>query len=111
MDRILIYLLEYMDKIVVRSKKKLIEEICNVLKTDGNSADLNHIDTSRITDMSGLFWNSKFNGDISKWNVRNVKIMYDAFINSRFNGDLYDWNIENLENFSIFSYIGCLHLH
>jgi hypothetical protein len=53
-----------MDKIIVRSKKKLIEEICNVLKTDGNSADLNHIDVSRITDMSGLFWNSKFNGDM-----------------------------------------------
>lgn len=36
------------------------------------SADLNFIDTSLIKDMSRLFKNSEFNGDISKWDVSNV---------------------------------------
>ena len=63
-----------------------------------NRRDLQGLITRMIH--SRIFEGSQFNRDISSWNVRNVKIMYDAFFNSQFNGDLYDWNIENLENFN-----------
>ena len=42
---------------------------------EGPDCNLNDIDTSLIEDMSYLFDQSKFNGDISKWNVSNVKDM------------------------------------
>ena len=43
--------------------KKIIEE---TIKEQGNNCDLNFIDTSLIKDMSYLFYNTKFNGDISQ---------------------------------------------
>ena len=49
--------------------KKIIEE---TIETEGLNCDLNFIDVSKITDMSYLFFNSKFNGDISKWNVSMI---------------------------------------
>lgn len=72
--------------------------------------------------MSYLFASSKFNGDISKWNVSNVrnmrrmfsyshftgenggiskldvsrvKDMYEMFENSHFNSDVSDWVADN----------------
>ena len=50
--------------------KKIIED---TIKEQGYNCDLNFIDTSLIKDMARLFSGSKFNGDISKWNVSNVK--------------------------------------
>ena len=50
--------------------KYLVEKL---IEKRGNEADLNDIDVSQITDMNGLFAWSKFNGNISKWNVSNVK--------------------------------------
>ena len=55
---------------------KLVEERIN---KEGTDCDLNDIDTSLITDMSELFSDSKFNGDISKWDVSNVEDMRYMF--------------------------------
>ena len=38
--------------------------------------------------MSGIFESSEFNGDISKWDVSNVKYMNLLFYKSKFNRDI-----------------------
>ena len=61
--------------IVVENKKELIGFIKQRIKEQGPKCDLNDIDVSKIDDMSFLFSDSKFNGDISGWDVSNVKNM------------------------------------
>ena len=70
--------------------KKLIE-CC--IKTLGNKCNLNWIDVSNITNMEGIFYNSTFNGNISKWDVSNVTIMSQMFEYAEFNQDISNWNI------------------
>ena len=70
-------------------------------KLFGNDANFNWIDTSGITDMSGLFENSDFNGDISEWDVSNVTNMYHMFMRCRyFNKPLNDWDVSKVRNMS-----------
>ena len=104
-----------------RSKKELIE-----LLDMGIQLPLDKIDTSCITDMEGLFKDSKsrdftgletwdtsnvvtmksmfanaeyFDHDISGWNVSNVRDMSHMFDGARrFNQPLDSWNVSNVEN-------------
>ena len=46
-----------------------------------NDEDLRFICTTKITDMSKLFSESQFNGDISNWDVSNVTNMIGMFYN------------------------------
>jgi surface protein len=48
--------------------------------------------------MSHLFYDSAFNGDISKWNVSNVVMMGWMFAKSEFTGDLSNWDVSNVDN-------------
>ena len=62
-----------------KTRDELKELVDKLIKERGNDADLNDIDTSKITDMSYMFYTSKFNGDISNWDVSNVKDMSYMF--------------------------------
>lgn len=66
----------------------------------GTKCNLNWIDTSEIENMFCLFNRSKFNGDISNWNVSNVKIMKNMFSNSVFTGDISKWDVSNVNDMS-----------
>ena len=83
--------------------KKMIEEEINA---QGNEADLNHIDVSKITDFSGLFLRSRFCGDISSWDVSNATTMKEIFQHSEFNGDISDWDVSNVTDMESM-FLGC----
>ena len=83
-----------------KDKKELIKMIKSEIKENGKECSLNHIDTSLITDMSMLFSNFKtFDGDISDWDVSNVKSMAHMFTHSKFTGknsDISNWKTSGL---------------
>ena len=80
------------------TKDELEDIIKQRIESEGNECNLNDIDTSNITDMSNLFAFSKFNGDISRWNVSNVKNMRSMFLYSKFNSDISNWDVSNVTN-------------
>jgi len=83
-----------------KDKKELLDLLTKLLKERGENADLNDIDTSKITDMSFLFTFDRrsFNGNISQWDVSNVTDMRWMFTDSSFNGDISQWDVSNVEN-------------
>lgn len=97
-----------------KDKYELIDIIIDRVKKNGKNkvfnGDLNDIDISNITDLSGLMAVSHKsadfklerrlgNIDISKWDFSNVKTAQSMFFGCKsFNCDLSDWNVENLEN-------------
>ena len=83
----------------------LIDEIDRAIKAHGDKVNLNYIDTSGITDMSGIFSISEthgtgfytFNGDISKWDVAEVTNMFSMFERARaFNQDISEWTVSKV---------------
>ena len=64
-----------------KTREELQDIILRRIKDEGNEVDLNNIDVSKINDMSFLFEGTNFNGDISSWNVSNVKINNFIFDN------------------------------
>ena len=78
--------------------EELHELIEKLIKERGDEADLNDIDTSKITDMSNLFSSTNFNGNISNWDVSNVKDMTCMFDSSKFDGDISNWNVKNVKH-------------
>ena len=87
-------------KVQPKNKDELKKIIEDTIKEQGNKCDLNFIDTSLIKDMGRLFSGSKFNGDISKWNVSNVINMCFMFKGSKFNGVISKWDVSKVENMS-----------
>ena len=81
-----------------KTKDELKDIIKQKIESEGNKCDLNDIDTSSITDMSHLFKDSDFNGDISKWDVSNVTNMISMFMSSKFNNDISNWDVSNVES-------------
>ena len=46
------------------------------------------------------FSGSIFNGDISEWDVRNLKMAIGMFQRSSFNRDISGWNVSNIKDSS-----------
>ena len=110
-----------------KNKRELKDLILQEINKNGQKCNLNHIDVSKIDDMSylfsstydfpqfngdisgwdvskvedmrGMFYKSKFNGDLSSWDVRKVKDMDSMFMYSLFNQDISKWNVSNVLNF------------
>ena len=87
-----------------KTKRELHNLINQLIEERGNKGDFNDIDTSKITDMSGLFDNidndnrDKFNGDISNWDVSNVTYIIYMFYNcNSFNQNISEWNVSNVK--------------
>ena len=47
--------------------------------------------------MNYMFEDSKFTGDISEWDVSNVKNMREMFYESQFDGDISKWDVSSVE--------------
>lgn len=82
-----------------KTKEELYDIVESEIKKNGNECSLNHIDVSKITDLSTLFCDSKFDGDISDWNVSNATSMRAMFAYSEFsskNSDISKWDVSNV---------------
>ncbi|WGK69844.1 BspA family leucine-rich repeat surface protein [Candidatus Haliotispira prima] len=77
-----------------------------LITTLGDTADLNHIDVRKVTDLSQLFKDQyTFNGDVSGWDVSNVKNMGEVFRSaSAFSQLIGDWDVSGATNmYAMFS--------
>lgn len=87
-----------------KNKAELQSIIEDELERQGPDADLNHIDTEEITDMSLLFCNpyiSVRDIKIDQWNTKNVTNMSCMFaFRTEFNCDLSSWNTANVKDMS-----------
>ena len=82
-----------------KDKTELSKLLETLIEERGNEGNFNDIDTSSITDMSGLFQMSDFNGDISNWDVSNVTVMRFMFLGTKnFNQDMSSWDVSNVRD-------------
>ena len=61
----------------------------------GNSLDWN---TSKVTNMYGMFQLTTFNQDISNWDVSSVENMQQMFFRAAFNQDISKWDVSSVQN-------------
>ena len=82
-----------------KTKDELKAIIKQRIKNEGNEADLNDIDVSKITDMYKLFALTNFNGNISSWDVSNVTDMsYMFYMCNKFNQDISAWDVSKVHD-------------
>ena len=92
--------------IIKASQPTIKDSIKYSVKVLGVKCNLNFIDTELITSMYSMFYSSKFNGDISDWEVGNVTDMGFMFYGSEFNGDISGWDVGNVTDME-FMFYGC----
>ena len=88
------------------TEDQLTKILIDLFKERGKNANLNDIDTSKIKNMSCLFYNlKKYNNceyaaiDISEWDVSNVTEMDEMFRDcEEFDCDLATWNVSKVES-------------
>jgi len=61
------------------------------------NSDISFWDTSNVTDMTAMFWQSDFNQDISAWDTSNVTSMRQLFDGAEsFNQNISAWNTSSV---------------
>ena len=85
-----------------KSKVELVKIIKEEININGTECSLNHIDVSQIISMENLFSSlyslEDFNGDISNWDISNVKHMSGMFRESKFNNNsICNWDVSNIK--------------
>ena len=83
-------------KVVAEDLGHLRRLIYERIKDQGIKADLNDIDTSNITDMSQLF-SSTYRSDGSYDFLGPFGISSDGIDFSRFDGDISQWDVSNVK--------------
>ena len=87
-----------LDKVQPKNRVQLEQLIDYAFKH--NIYDLNFIDTSKITDMCGLFEYIEHDFNVSKWDTSNVKNMSYMFYKCyKFTGKgIVNWDVSNVTN-------------
>jgi surface protein len=71
----------------------------NTAFNNGASTDINNWDTSRVTNISSMFYAASFNQPINNWDVSNVTNMSSMFfLATSFNQPLDNWDVSNVTN-------------
>ncbi len=83
--------------LVPRDRAHLKELVQSEVNVHGIACDLNHIDVSGIRVFDGLFGNTRFEGDVSQWNMANAISVEGMFRDCPFNGDISKWSMHNVE--------------
>ena len=85
----------------VNNNKDIYNVIRVYLSVAGDKCSLNWIDTSDITDFTGIFTGSDFNGKIDKWDTSKATNMTGLFCCARrFNQDISGWDVSKVEDMS-----------
>ena len=84
---------------IVADDSTIKEIVKEEMRRLGNDADLNHINTSKVTSFESLFDTLDFCGDVSEWDVHNVRVFSNMFFACRkFDCDLSKWETESATN-------------
>ena len=82
-----------------------VTDMSGMFSSSSFNGDLSGLDVSSVTNMSYMFLHSSFNGDLSGWDVSSVTNMSYMFLHSSFNGDLSEWDVSSVTDTSyMFSY-------
>lgn len=92
--------MSFKSTVIVQDRDHLVSLLEEHLRTQGSAASLNHLDVSRVTDMSYVFSYSPFNGDVSKWNTSAVQDMSGMFIGASFNKNISGWDTSRVTDMS-----------
>ena len=91
-----IKLLNKLESVVKPADRDELRKVVEFYDNHYPNDSLNWLDVSDITDMTELFYDTSFNGDISKWDVSNVTVMAGMFSYSMFDNDISDWDVSNV---------------
>ena len=65
------------------------------------NGDISNWDVSNVIDMESMFEYSKFNRCISNWDVSNVKNMAHMFHKSEFCQDISNWDVKKVASYDL----------